>query len=81
MHRTQHPSNNDVLGAPKGWDQSTTQVSALPVTRTTLEGNDAIISFWRPSPEEIRALQEGALVALWVIGAGMPPVAIEVEPT
>ena len=35
----------------------------------------------KPVRSLARTLQEGALVALWVIGAGMPPVAIEVEPT
>ena len=80
MNRTQHPSNNDVLGAPKGWDQSTAKVSALPITRTEMDGHDAIISFWKPTPEEIEELKNGGLIALWVIGSGMPPVAIEVEP-
>ena len=80
MNRTQHPSNNDVLGAPKGWDQTRAAVSALPITRTEFEGHPAIISFWRPSAAEIEQLRNGALVALWTIGASTPPVALEVEP-
>lgn len=78
MNKTQHRSNNGVLGAPAGWCQETLPVDALPITRTTYDGVDAIVSFWRPTPEEIEALKGGALVMLSVIGAGMPPVALGV---
>jgi hypothetical protein len=79
MNRTQHPSNNDVLAPPKGWDNSALAVSPLPITRTEIEGQPAIISFWRPTKDEIESLCRGALVALWTIGTNTPPVAIEVE--
>lgn len=80
MNKTQHRSNNGVLGAPAGWDQATLPVDALPITRTTYDGVDAIVSFWRPTPDEIDALKNGALVMLSVIGSAMPPVAIGVAP-
>lgn len=81
MNRTQHPSNNDVLAAPQGWDQTRMGVSALPITRTEIEGKPAVVSFWRPTADEIEQLRQGGLVALWTIGTTTPPVAIEVEPS
>lgn len=80
MNKIQHPSNNRVLGAPKGWDQKELPCDALPVTDVTIEGHPAVMSFWRPTPEEIAAIQAGALIALSVIGSTMPPVALMVIP-
>lgn len=79
MQRIQHPSNNSVLGAPEGWNQSSLPVGALPITRTEVNGVPTVVSYWRPSAEELAQLQGGASVALWVIGGTMPPVAVEVE--
>lgn len=79
MHRIQHPSNNDVLGAPAGWDQDEVPCGALPITKTEVNGIPATVSYWRPSAEELAALQAGGSVALWVLGGIMPPVALEVE--
>ena len=80
MIRSQHASNNGVLGAPAGWDQAELPVSALPITRVDVEGRPAIMSFWRPTPEEIAAIQAGALVSLMVLGSNMPPVSLTVDP-
>lgn len=79
MRKIQHPSNNDVLGAPAGWAQGEIPVNALPITRTTVNGVDAVVSYWKPSPEELAALNAGASVSLWVLGGTMPPVALEVD--
>lgn len=78
MIRTQHPSNTRVLGAPAGWDQSALPCDALPVTDVIMEGRRGLVSYWRPTPEELAALQAGAVVSLWVVGTAMPPVAVEV---
>lgn len=80
MNRAQHPSNNAVLGAPTGWDQDALPCDALPITRIEWEGKPAVISFWRPSPEELAQLQAGAYVGVWVIGHTVPPMAVTVEP-
>jgi hypothetical protein len=80
MDRTQHPSNNQVLGAPVGWDQAELPCGALPITRTQVDGQPAMVSFWRPSADELALLSRGGLVALWVFGTGHPPVAVAVEP-
>ncbi|NSX15986.1 hypothetical protein HTY52_18030 [Cupriavidus taiwanensis] len=79
MNKIQHPSNNDVLGAPAGWNQRELPVSALPITRTNVAGQPAVVSYWKPSAAELAALNAGGSVALWVIGQTMPPVALEVE--
>ncbi len=79
MNKVQHRSNNSVLGAPSGWDQKSLPCDALPVTRTHMNGQPAIVSYWRPTPAEIQALIAGACVQLWIIGQTHPPVAVEVS--
>lgn len=79
MKHFQHKSNNGVLGAPQGWNQSETPCGALPVTKCLLDGKPAMKSYWRPSEEEIRALVDGHHITLLVLGTVHPPVAIGVE--
>ncbi len=79
MNKIQHPSNNDVLGAPAGWNQKDLPVSALPITRAEVGGQPAVVSYWKPTADELAALNSGGSVALWVIGQTMPPVALEVD--
>lgn len=80
MNKHQHPSNNDVLGAPKGWDQGELPCSALPITRTEVEGFACVDSYWKPTAEELAVLNAGGSVALTVLGATMPPVQLWVDP-
>jgi hypothetical protein len=80
MNKMQHPSNNAVLGAPAGWDQNQLPCSALPITRTEWDGMPAVVSFWKPTAEELAQLAAGGSVALWIVGQTMPPVALAVEP-
>jgi hypothetical protein len=75
----QHPSNNAALGAPAGWDQESIPCGALPITRGTIEGQSAILSYWRPTADEIEQLAHGAVVCLCVLGGMMPPVSLTVE--
>lgn len=79
MDRTQHPTNNHVLGAPKGHDQAVLPIGALPVTRHVEDGHVVQTSFWRPNAAELKALAEGHLVVLQVYGEGHPPVWVGVE--
>lgn len=79
MQRTQHPSNNAVLGAPAGWDQTELPCGALPITRTEAGGVPAVVSYWQPSAAELALLNAGKPVALWVLGSTMPPVAVGVD--
>jgi hypothetical protein len=81
LNFTQHPSNNAVFGAPKGWDQQELPCGALPVTKQTIaEVGPVMVSFWRPSDEEILQLARGGLITLWIHGEVHPVVGIGVEP-
>lgn len=73
MRPTQHPSNNRVLGAPKGWDQGALPVGAIAITDTVQSGVPCVVTFWRPGAEELALLNAGGLVALSIVGKTMPP--------
>lgn len=79
MRPTQHPSNNDVLGAPPGVSHDECQ--ALPITRVFYHdiGVPAVVSFWQPSPAERQAIAAGALVQLSCWGETHPPIALSVD--
>ena len=79
MESIEHPSNNAVLGAPAGWDQSALPCDALAVTRDVVDGVPCVVSFWKPSDAELATLQAGGSVALWVVGETMRPVSLTVE--
>ncbi len=51
----------------------------LHITRVTEGGHLMMKSLWRPSTDELAALQNGAVVCLRVLGAGHPPVRLDVE--
>ncbi|MBV6321917.1 hypothetical protein [Duganella violaceipulchra] len=80
MNQHQHPSNNDVLGAPKGWDQDEVPCRALPITRVSYDGIAAVMSYWKPTADELAMLNAGGSVALSIIGTTMPPVMLAVDP-
>jgi len=78
MRPTQHPTNNDVLGAPPG--VAIEDCKPLAITRVMYErGGPALWSFWEPSPEERAAIAAGALVRFSCWGRTHPPVAIGVD--
>lgn len=80
MNKVQHPSNNKVLGAPQDWDQKRLPCGALAVTLSAVGDTPCVVSYWKPTPDELVALNCGQYVALHVVGTTMPPVAIEVMP-
>jgi hypothetical protein len=69
-----HHSNNFTLTAPEGQDE----VYDLSVTRTTVAGHPAIISFWIPNQEELQSLIDGHPVALVILGYSHPPVSVAI---
>lgn len=77
MNRTQHPSNNGVLGAPPG--QTIEECRALPVTHCTLDGAPCVASFWQPDAGELARLNAGKPVILWVQGRTHAPLALTVD--
>jgi hypothetical protein len=80
MEKVQHSSNNMVLGAPPGWQQDVLPCDALPVTLTEMNGLPTVVSFWKPTADELLLLCAGGSVALSIIGESMPPVSLSVEP-
>ena len=78
MNRHQHPTNNDVLGAPPGVPLD--ECSALPITRIQhSDGTPAVASFWHPTPTELALLAQGAAVRLTVLGMTHPPLMLGVD--
>lgn len=77
MNFEHHPSNNMILGAPKGTED---WVSKLPATMMVQDDGTVIASFWKPTPEELAQLNAGQHVVLYVYGTSHPVVAIGVAP-
>lgn len=79
MNRHQHPSNNAVLGAPPGMPFE--ECNALPITRVVWQdtGGHGVVSYWMPTPDELRRLNAGQAVRLTVLGQTHPPLALGVD--
>lgn len=78
MKKTQHPTNNAVLGAPQG--MSIDECEALPITRIKYaDGVNAVASFWTPTPAELQLLNNGKPVRLIVLGNTHPPLSMGVD--
>lgn len=73
----QHPSNNRVLGAPKGVPIE--DCKALAVTDTVMNDAPAVASFWRPDAQELALLNAGKAVVLMVQGQTHAPLFVGVE--
>lgn len=78
MNHIQHRSNNDVLGAPPG--VTIDECRALPITRVKYPPNDipAVVSFWKPTREELEAINRGEPIYLSIIGNTHAPVLLGV---
>ena len=50
----------------------------LPVRKHVEDGFACISSFWRPTPEELAALNAGGVVMLTVLGNGISPTRLQV---
>lgn len=72
----QHSSNNMLLGKPHGSTNVETMPATMWVDETT--GQATVASFWRPDAEELKALNAGGSVVLYVFGTVHPPVSIGV---
>ncbi len=60
-----------VLGVERGF-------LGLPICDVVIGDQPTMISAWEPTPEELRLLNEGAKVRLYVRGTVHPPVNVEV---
>lgn len=67
-----------LLGPPREMQRGT--CGALPVV-IGLEKGEIVgfASYWKPTPEELAALNGGAHVKLQIFGGGHPPVWVDVE--
>ncbi len=79
MDFIRHPTTNHEFGTPNVWDHSNVPCDTLPVTLTTCEDLPAILSYWKPTPNELFMLRNGASVCLTILGTSMPPVILTVE--
>lgn len=79
MNYTQHPTNNKVLGAPAGWSQKELPCGALPITAIPEGALTRMVSWWRPTKEELQAIAAGGLIQLHIIGNVHPVVAMAVD--
>jgi hypothetical protein len=67
-----------LLGPPPGTPRG--ECGALPVKRVQVGTfGGYFMSYWKPTPEELAALNAGAHVALAVHGGAHPPVWLDVE--
>jgi len=71
MNIFHHPACNDVLRAAPGTED---RVSDLPIMR----GEESVSSFWKPTPEELAALNANGCMMFEVWGRTHPPIAVAV---
>lgn len=76
MNYVKHPTNNFTYTSPPDMRD---RCGDLSVTRTELNGDPCIKSYWKPSEEDIANILAGGHVCLHIIGRGMPPVMLSVE--
>jgi hypothetical protein len=73
MTPTKHPLCNDILRRPPGTTEE--ECGDLPIRRE----DGRVISFWKPSPEEIALIAKGHPVIFIAQGVTHPPVCLLVE--
>lgn len=84
MNHFKHPDCNLTLVAPPDWDEQNPQTACDPlaVTRTYhqdgVKSHPVVISYWKPTDDELEMLVNGGCIALTVFGQTMQPVMLEV---
>jgi hypothetical protein len=67
-----------VLRPPRNWNETQpVKCGGLPIQRTEIQGVPCLISHWKPSAEDLAALNAGGVVSLVVYGVQHPPVWLE----
>lgn len=60
-------------GAPRNWTEANGPCGTLPIIyRKDAHGNPESVSAWKPTPEELKTLNEGGFIILSVIGWQVP---------
>ena len=79
-----HPECNSRLGRPINWEEENPNLECdtLPVLfeyhQDGVKSHPVVASFWKPTPNELIMLNNGACVKLTVFGFSMQPVMLEV---
>lgn len=70
------------LGKPENWDDERDgKCAGLPILDAQMpDGQAVMISAWQPTPEDLKVLQQGGSVYLWVFGRSHPVVAMGTTP-
>lgn len=68
---------NLVLGKPSNWTDR--ECGSLHAYRDTADGVTITTSAWKPTPDELAAINSGATVYLTVWGQAHPPVSVWVR--
>lgn len=69
------------LGAPKGWDQELDGHCGVLYIIDQIEvrsGDNVMYSFYRPTAEDLKALNEGGILRLGIHGRGHPVIQLGV---
>jgi len=70
------------LGAPSNWDQSKGECAGLPIMDQETENGPCMISEWQPEANDLKLLNMGMPLHLWIFGDTHPVVSITVgQPT
>lgn len=67
-----------VLGAPPDWIDDGVSCVGLPIRDVITEEGPFMLSAWEPTPDEIRRMQHGESIVLWIRGTAHPVVSIGV---
>lgn len=68
------------LGKPVDWDESKGECKPLAIRDETHDCGNVMVSEWKPSADELRQLNEGGSVLLYIVGKSHPPVHVDVQP-
>lgn len=67
------------LGAPHEWPQENVSCDSLPIIDTELNAIPFMVSFWKPTKEELEYLNSGGSVQLWIAGREHPVVLVAAD--
>jgi hypothetical protein len=74
MNPLRHPNTNAVLGKPANWKPEDGECLELPIVRDESGSLTCLNSYWRPTPVELKALNEGGAVNLRIFARAHPVV-------
>lgn len=79
MKPVEFEGQTTLLAPPPGTPRGTCGALPVKVVRDKTPFGGSMLSCWKPSPEDLAALNAGAHVVLAVYGGGHPPVWLDVQ--